>query len=145
MKNLERRLQSLKEELKSTYINSITLELVYSTNPNVPSRTSEAKKLPVLREKIASLEAYMRYSEIERRLPDFTKMSYDEIYAFIDESPVLHYCPVYTSRDDYEVVNDDYYGLVLAHNYYHEDGFIAQSCGVRITPKIAKYLKSIGF
>lgn len=143
--NLELRLQSLKEELNSTYTNSRTLELIYSTNPNIPSRTSEAKKLRVLREKINSLEKYMKCSEIESRLPDFTKMTKGEIKAFVDSSPVLHYCPVFTEYDCYEVVNDDYYGLILIHSYYHEDGWIAKGNGVKITPRVAKYLNSIGF
>ncbi len=139
--NNQQKLEALQKEANQAYLNSISLTTIFSTDPKVQTRTSEAKRLLVLNKKIKSLEAYIRYDEIEKKLPDFRKMTDEEIYAFIDNSPCMHYCPVNTTGDFYEVTYDDG-SLVLAHNYYSEEGWVAISHGVVITPRIGEYLKT---
>lgn len=137
------RVDALAKSMNEAYINSISLELVYSTNPRVRTRTSEAKRCASLAEAHRRAEFALECAEIESTLPKFKEMSMPEIEAWARCGRPLHWCPCGTGEEECVILHEDgkYYLAIVC---YSEEGWIAEARGARITPRVSEMLVSMG-
>lgn len=143
-KTLEAKICVLEKSANEAYTNSINPELVlHSTNKYVKTRTSEAKRYASLMVELKAVKFALFCLEIEEGLPDFGKMSMNEIHTWAGGGYPIH-CYQCGKGEEESVIlheNCDYYLAIIR---YSEDGLIAEARGVRITPHIADVLTSRG-
>ena len=136
--NLSNKIRTLEECANEAYLNSIRLELVYSSSPTTRTRTSEAKRFASLVSEINRARFALECLEIEEHLPDFGKMSTSEIWAWTKGGNTFCWTPCAQGEEDLVVLYD--HGYYLAVIRYSQEGWVAEATGYRITPKIAKGL-----
>lgn len=141
--SIKSKVDALAKSMNEAYINSISLELVYSTNPRVRTRTSEAKRYASLAEAHRRAEFALECAEIESTLPKFKEMSMPEIEGWARGGKPLHWFPCGTGEEECVILHEDgrYY---LAIVRYSQEGWIAEALGARITPRVSKILMSKG-
>lgn len=137
-------IQDLEKQANEAYLNSISLDLLYSTNPNVKTRTSEAKRMAYFEDKLKRAKFADECRQIESHLPDFSKLNIHEIECLADHGGILHLCPCAQGEPETIILHEDDMWF-LATVLYSEDGWIAQATGIRITPKIVRILTEKGF
>lgn len=144
MNRIQERISTLEKCANEAYANSTSLGLIYSSNPRVKTRTSEAKRYASLMGEIARAKFVLSCIEIEEKLPDFNKMSTDEIQTWAEGGDPLHWFPCGMGDEECVILLEDrkYYLSVVR---YSQEGWIAEARGVRITPHISKVLTSKGF
>lgn len=141
---LREKINALEKSANEAYLNSISLNLVYSSNPSVKTRTSEAKRYASLTKELRNAKFALSCQEIEATLPDFKYMTLEEICIWASGTKnLIHYCPC--TKGDYEtaILHEDgiYYLAIIG---YSEDGWVSEAQGARITHRVADILVSKG-
>lgn len=136
-------ISALEKSANEAYLNSISLELIYSTNPCVKTRTSEAIRYTSLLKSIQRANFALECREIEDSLPDFRRMPLTAICKYAESGNILHWFPCGCGEEETNILLEDskYYLAVMR---YSEEGWIAEARGVRITPRIMEVLTSKG-
>lgn len=141
--SIKSKVDALAKMANEAYINSISLELMYSTDPSVRTRTSEARRFALLTDELRRAEFALECSKVEEGLPNFMGMSMPEIEEWARGGKPLHWFPCGTGEEECVILHEDgrYY---LAIVRYSEEGWIAEARGARITPRVSKTLLSRG-
>lgn len=142
--DLREKINALEKSANEAYLNSMSLNLVYSSNPSVKTRTSEAKRYASLIKEIRNAKFAQSCQEIEATLPNFEKMDMKEICIWVSGTKnLIHYCPCTKGEYETAILHEDgiYYLAIIG---YSEDGWVSEAQGARITPHVADILVSKG-
>ena len=136
---LKEKITALEKSANEAYLNSTNLNLVYSSNPSVKTRTSAR-----LVKELKSAKFALACNEIEATLPDFGKMTLEEIRIWVGGTKnLIHYCPCTKGEYETAILHEDgiYYLAIIG---YSEDGWVSEAQGARITPRVVATLVSKG-
>lgn len=125
-----------------THLLSLEDILLFSSNPDITTvqtlQTERAKLLYRKRQLLFKEEC----RRIEASLPRFDELTYDEIMAWLNNQPALHWCPVFADDRGIVVLHEGY-NYYLAHVFTCQGEYwVAKAWGTKITPRLAKKLSS---